>query len=432
MQLKLLSFSKYIKNAILLMGDSIIKLIISFILSIFIARTFGPTKFGQINYVLAVISILQVIVIFGFEDIILKDFGLEIKPDNTILRTVFLLRFFFAIFAYLLGIFLFYYFFDRSLLKTYLILGLEFFCFIFYAYKQWFQIKSLNKYVVLASQISFIVTTTLRIFYLIFFDNLYLYACILLMGLLIEDLVLFISFEQCKDSSVRHFDNEYAKKLLNSSWPLLLQNIAAIIYIRIDQIMVGKMLSISDVGIYSIGVTISELVYFIPNAIANAFYPKVAEAKKTENDYKSVAIRIGQMNVAVCLAFALFCTLIVPFLVTMVYGDAYSAAGRVIQIHSWAGIFVGIGCATGSVFIFEGKQKRLLASSIFATILNVILNYLFIPLWGVNGAAIATLLSYVFSVYLFHLFFKDKSYFVLRTKCFLFYQLLMLVRRKEK
>ena len=59
----------YIKNALVLMIDSVIKILAGFILTVLIARFFGPGKFGDINYVLAVVEILQIFVLFGFDDI---------------------------------------------------------------------------------------------------------------------------------------------------------------------------------------------------------------------------------------------------------------------------------------------------------------------------------------------------------------------------
>lgn len=102
--------SKYVKNAVILMGDSVIRLLIGFVLSIFIARIFGPEKFGKINYVLAFISILQVLVIFGFDEIALKDMGLSLFPENTIVKTVINLRWILAFFSYSLGFLIFYFF----------------------------------------------------------------------------------------------------------------------------------------------------------------------------------------------------------------------------------------------------------------------------------------------------------------------------------
>ena len=59
----------YLKNALVLMFDSVIKIVVGFVLTVLIARFFGPGKFGDVNYVYAVIEILQIFVMFGFDDI---------------------------------------------------------------------------------------------------------------------------------------------------------------------------------------------------------------------------------------------------------------------------------------------------------------------------------------------------------------------------
>lgn len=424
MNIKSLIKSKYVKNAIMLMGDSIIRLAISFIISIVIARIFGPEKFGRINYVLAFVSMLQVFVIFGFDEIALKDMGLETYPENSIIKTVIDLRWCLAIIAYIFGSFVFYLFIDKSLIFYYLILGLELFCFIFYIYKQWFQIKSLNKYVVLASQISFFVILVLKILYLLFFTNLYIYAFLLVFSVFIEVIVLTISFYTHKPNGNGVFDFNYAKSLVKQSFPLMLQSFATIIYMKIDQVMIGKMMTTSDVGIYSIAVTISELVYFIPMAIANAFYPKISDTKKNGQDYKFVIERIGQINVFICFVFSVFCTVFMPLLVNFVYGQSYAEAGNIIQIHCWASIFVAIGCSNSVFLIFERKQKLSFCATLIGAIINVFLNFILIKIDGGKGAAIATLLSQSFASLFFYLFIKDKQFFILRAKSFLLYKLM--------
>lgn len=419
--------SKYLKNAIVLMGDSIIKLVIGFIISIFVARIFGPEKFGQINYVAAVISFLQVFIIFGFDTIVRKDLGLETYPENTVVKTVILLRWGLALIAYSLGFFLFYFYLGKTYIYIYLILGLELFCYIYDVYKQWFQIKSLNKYVVFASQIAFFSLIALKIIYLCFFDNLNIYSACILFSFFIEVVVLRFIFHRLKDNSPLRFDRNYAKELVKASLPLLLNNFTIVIYMKVDQVMIGKMLTAKEVGLYSVAVTISEMVYFFPMAISNALYPKITDAKKNGEDYKKILERIGQINVTVCLLWALFCTFLMPFLVVFVYGENYAPACTVIQIHSWAGIFVGASTGTGSDIIFEEKQKLFFYDTMFAAVLNVILNYILIKIIGINGAAIATLFAQAFSAWLFFVFLKDKKYFKLRCRFYLIYNL---VRKK--
>lgn len=428
MILKNLINSVYIKNTIILMFDNITRIIISFIISVFIARFFGPLKFGTINYVLAVVSVLQVLVTFGFPDIALRDLGLNIQPDTTILSTIIRIRWILASIAYFLGFILFYFFLDNQLINIYLILGIELFCVIFHIYKQWFQIKSLNKYVVLSSQISFIFLTVTKVLYLCFCDNLYIYAVILVFSFFLESAMLYFFYKHVSKNSLLGrkalFDKDYAKTLIRSSFPLVLQNFAIIIYMKVDQIMIGKMLSASDVGIYSIAVTISELVYFIPMATSNAFYPKIANAKKEGADYKEIISRVGQVNTIIMLCFSLFCLVFMPFFIKLVYGEAYIAAGHIIQIHAWASIFVAVGVSNGCYLIFNGQQKLSLYATTVGAILNIILNFILIPYMGIKGAAVATLICQAISSFVFYLLLKDKSFFLLECKSLFFFDII--------
>lgn len=416
--------SKYVKNAVILMGDSVIRLLIGFVLSIFIARIFGPEKFGKINYVLAFISILQVLVIFGFDEIALKDMGLSLFPDNTIVKTVINLRWILAFFSYSLGFLIFYFFLNKELIQYYLILGCELFIYIYYIYKQWFQIKSLNKYNVLASQISFFFLSISKIIFLVFFNDLRIYSVLLVFSLFVETVVLYIFYKKFRNNEKGSFNKDYAKNLIKASLPMMLQNFAIIIYMKIDQIMIGKMLSNSAVGIYSISVTISEMVYFIPTAIVNSFYPKIADSKKNNEDYKKIIEKTGQINVFICLLFSIFCCIFIPFFILLFYGEAYKEAAIIIQIHSWAGIFVAIGCSNSCYIIFENKQKYSFYATVFGALINVILNYLFIPIMGGKGAALATLVTQSFSSFFFYSILSDKRFFKLRVNCLLIYRLI--------
>ena len=100
----------YIKNALVLMFDTVIKILVGFFLTVLIARAFGPGKFGEVNYVYAVIEILQILVMFGFDDIVLRDLGEKKIKDSVILSNSVFLRMFFAVIAFFIGLFLFIFF----------------------------------------------------------------------------------------------------------------------------------------------------------------------------------------------------------------------------------------------------------------------------------------------------------------------------------
>jgi PST family polysaccharide transporter len=289
-----------------------------------------------------------------------------------------------------------------------------------YTFKQWYQIKSLNKYVVIASQASLLFTLVAKVILIVLSKNIIWYAVILVGGVLIEVCILSFFYRiKAISNGINKFDLRYSKHLFTAGLPLVFSSLAVAMYMKIDQIMIGRMLGTHAVGIYSIAVTISELVYFIPTSIMNAVYPKIAKAKKDGKDYESLIIKTASLNVGISLTFAICCTLIIPYGIRIVYGEAYIAAARVIQIHCWAGIFVAIGVSHGSYLIFNNLQTYGFVATISAALLNIILNYYFIKWFGINGAAITTVISYAFSTYLFFIFFKDKKIFLMRTKSLL-------------
>jgi O-antigen/teichoic acid export membrane protein len=413
--------SIYVKNAVVLLSDNIIKIAVGFVLSVFVARSFGPGKFGQINYVMAVIGILQIFVLFGFEEIALKDIGLALYPEPIILGTIIKLRLILACIVYGVGLALFYFLFDKSLVFVYIILGLQLFMYSLYILKQWYQIKSLNKYAVIASQISFLFLSVTKIIFLILANDVLWYSVILASGTCIEISILFLFYKKKSTyTSFGSLDIIYTKHLFRASFPLLFQNLAIILYMKIDMVMIGKMLSAYQLGIYSVSVAISESIYFVPMAIANALYPKIAQARKENGDYESIIVKAGSLNVLVCLLFALGCTLFAPFLITTVYGSNYSPAGQVMQIHAWAGIPVAIGVSHSCYMIFNNLQKYALVATGSSAVLNIIGNFICIPMLGINGAAIATVVSYFFSTVIFYIFLKDKRMLVLRIRSLFF------------
>jgi PST family polysaccharide transporter len=412
----------YIKNIFAVLIDNIIRLILGFIISALIARYFGPGKFGQINYVTAFISILQVFVLFGIGDIIVRDLGLGYYNERVILGSVIKSRLFLAIIAYFLGFIVFFYCWgnNKSLIKIYYVLGLQLFMLPFFSLKQWFQIKTLNKYVLIASQVSFFYLLTGKMLFLFIGKDIFIYCIILISSTLVEIIilcVLFIKKSRLTFSSMK-FNKTYSKQLYKSGVPLLFTSFFYVFFLKIDQLMIGNMLSEADLGIYSIGVTISELVCFIPIGIMNGIYPKIVKAKKI-GQYENLIIKIGSFNIFICFIFALCLTIIVPKYIDLIYGSEYIRAAQVIQIHGWAGIFAAITYTHNCFLVFENMQRYTLYATSIGCMLNVILNYFMIKKWGINGAALATLISQFFAFYLCYAFFKDKRTFLFRTKSIL-------------
>ena len=408
------------KNTIIMLVDKIIKIIVGFGISVMIARYFGSENFGKINYVLAFLGFFEVLSIFGMDSIILKEIGMsEDKEVNKILSTVI----FFRLSIYILMLPIWYYMFsrftngDQELLNIFLIFSVNQLLNAFIVFKLFFQAKGLNKNEVIASQIAYFVGVTLKISFIIMKGNLYLYAMLFLGEKIIFSIILLIRYKKQATFKFK-IDFRYLKKLIKESLPLLVASISIFIYMKVDQLMVGKILSLKEVGVYSVGVKLSELVYFIPITIATAYFPKILEAKrnKSKDEYINEFVKLGNINVLICTLFAMGATILGKWFIELAYGMEYSLAGDVFRIYSWAGVFVALGVSTSKYLLLENRNDLQLYSTLTGGIVNVILNLYFIGKFGVIGAAWTTVISQGISTCFFYVFLKNKNHIRMRTK----------------
>ena len=122
----------------------------------------------------------------------------------------------------------------------------------------------------------------------------------------------------------------------------------------------------------------------------------------------------------IALAIALPMTFMSDWIVEMLYGVAYNEAGMVLMIHIWAGVFVFLGVASSKWFVAENLQLLSMWRTFFGMLVNVLLNILLIPKYGITGAAFSTLISQVVAAYLFDVFYyKTRSMFYMKTKSLL-------------
>jgi O-antigen/teichoic acid export membrane protein len=210
-----------------------------------------------------------------------------------------------------------------------------------------------------------------------------------------------------------HFNLDTAKAMLRNSWPLILSGIAISLYMRIDQIMIKEMLGEREVGLYSAAVRLSEAWYFVPVIVTTSLFPAIVNAKKISQElYNKRLQRLYTIMIYSAVGVALPVTFMAESIVVTLYGIHYQNAGLVLSIHIWAGIFVGLGVTNGSWFLAENLQKLATLNTLIGAALNVVLNYFLIPVYGIAGAAFATLASYGVAAYLaLFLYRKTRSQF---------------------
>jgi O-antigen/teichoic acid export membrane protein len=207
---------------------------------------------------------------------------------------------------------------------------------------------------------------------------------------------------------------------------LILSGIAVMIYMKIDQVMIGKMLNDTEVGIYSAAVKISEAWYFIPTAIATSAFPAIIKSKqKSERLYLKRMQKLYDFAVWFSIGFALLVTVFSGIIINLLYGAEYARASSVLSVHIWAGVFVFLGVVSGRYLVNENLTKVSFYRTLLGALINVLLNIGLIPFLGVLGAAITTLVSYMFSGFVLNVLFKkSRIVFLMQLKSFNFLKLL--------
>ena len=386
-----------------LFADKIIRMGVGLFVGVWVARYLGPEQFGLWSYATAFTALFGAFASLGLDSIVIRELVKYPGRQNELLGSAFVLKLFGGVLTLLIAIV------AISLVRsgeanTLWLVGISAAGFIFQSVNVidfYFQAKVRSKYTVYAANGAFALMTIVKIVLLLNSAPLIAFAWAGLAEIIFTSIFLMLAY-RINHQGIRgwRFRPNVASALLKDSWPLILSGIAIMIYMRIDQIMIGQMLGDKEVGLFSAAVRISEVWYFIPLAIVSSVFPSIIEAKQqSEALYLQRLQKLLNFMSLIGLGMAILMTFTSHIVVQLLFGAAYAEASTVLAIHIWAGIFVALGVVSGSWLTVENLQKYSFYRTLNGAVANVLLNFLLIPKYGINGAAAATVLSYGISVF---------------------------------
>ncbi len=189
-----------------------------------------------------------------------------------------------------------------------------------------------------------------------------------------------------------------SRALIQRGWPLLLAGLSVAVYMKSDQVMLDWLRGPADVGQYSVAVRVAESLYFLPVVLSRTFMPKIGHGSGLfESDpglrqlYRSAwLLGVGMVVTSM---------LLLPPLVPLVFGQEFLPAQAALVWLGPAAFAVSTGCASSSWLNAHGHQNLIAQKSAIGAALNIGLNLLLIPKMSIIGAALATSISYLASVY---------------------------------
>ena len=419
---------RIVNNVGWLLFDRIVRLGVGLVVGVWIARYLGPQPFGVMSYALAFVGLLSSVATLSLGEIVVRDLVREPGTTGATMGSALALQAIGGAVAFGVTLLAIGYARpdDEISRSAVTILAMLLLVKAVDVVRYWFESKLQSRYVVWTETGVALLFAAAKVTLILLHAPLMAFIWALLAEGLIGAAGLLAVFAM-RGGGMRawHIRPQRVKTLLADSWPLMLSGMAIMVYMRIDQIMLGQLLGDESVGIYTAAVKISEIVYFIPMSIAASAFPAIVEVRKRDEAlYYRRLQRLYDLMVALSLAVALPVTFLSDWMVTFLFGSAYRAAGPVLAIHIWAGVFVFLGVAGAKWYIVENLQKISLINTSIGAATNIVLNYVLIPRWGIAGAAWATVVSQCIVAYLCDSFnAKTRIVFFMKSKSLFFHSL---------
>ncbi|MCE2698339.1 MAG: flippase [Nostocales cyanobacterium LE14-WE4] len=397
-------FRGIIANTGWLFADRILRMGVGLFVGVWVARYLGVQQFGVFNYATAFVALFSTLSTLGLDAIVVRSIVREPEKRLQILGTTFWLKLIGGIAALVLAVssIIVVRHDDQLTISLVAILASVGIFQAFDTIDLWFQSQVQSKYTVIAKNTAFVIIALVKVTLISIHAPLIAFACTSLGEVSLGAIGLIISYKIRGYSPwLWPWSSPLAKTLLKESWPLILSGLSVMIYMRIDQIMLGQMIGDKAVGLYSAATRISEVWYFIPVAIASSVSPAIYAAKEvSEALYYQRIKQLIRMLVLISLVISVPMSLMSGKLITILFGNGYAEAGKILAIHIWASLFVFMGVATSPWFIAEGLTEFSFHRTLIGAVVNVVLNFLLIPSYGGIGAAIATVIAYAIAAFL--------------------------------
>lgn len=201
---------------------------------------------------------------------------------------------------------------------------------------------------------------------------------------------------------------EYWKYALKFNLPLIPHYLSMYVLSSSDRIMISNIVNTSATAIYNVSYTVASIMLVFWNAIEASYAPWIYQ-KLEEGREKDVGNRANQILIFFAI-LTLFTTLFAPEIIKVLAPEEYYSGIYIIPAVSSAVFFTAVYSIYMRVELYYKKTKFMMVTSLIAAISNLILNYIFIPIFGMYAAGYTTLICYIILAFAHYLNLKKLGY----------------------
>ena len=403
---------KIVNNIGWLIFDKVFILLLQFFVGVKIANYYGATLFGQYSYAISLVAFSNIFFELINSRVLKKyytknNFNILVFNTNFFKNSIAIILFFIPI------IYKFFYKIDNTLFYLLLLLCLDNILMTATSgIENFFEYKLEAKRIVISNNIVKIISYFLQYICMILNKGIIFIAIVRCIGSLIRVIILKYQYNssylgKLENKSVK-LDIELIVKIIDESKYLWFSFVSFLIYTQTDRLMINHYLGVEEVGVYTIGMQLSSILAILIGPIQNSLFPKFLELYR--NDYQKY-YNFYKLTNTIITQFYLIITLIsiivVKYTFRYVYSSQYDGAILIYSILAFSVFIKANGSLQTSHMTIKNITQKSFYKTLVSLILNIILNILLIPKYGINGAAIATLITQFIALFLIDFFIKE-------------------------
>jgi polysaccharide transporter, PST family len=377
-------------------SEHLFRLFSSLVVGLWVARHLQPESYGLLQFALSWVGIFTSLAWMGVGDSLVRDFVRHPNEHGRLLGTAFAIRMTGSCIAALLavGIAAVFHADNETLLTLIVILSLA----IPFAegpagISAWFQARGQVHAISLSANAIRVTAAILKITLIVGGIGVIGFAWVSLAEWVAIGVALVLIYAHSRPGLRWRASMGSAVKMVREGLPLALSAIAASINARTDQVMLGWLSDFQQVGVYAAATRFSELWWVIPVIVVNAMAPSYIYADQPPERIRKNVAWIGAGLLCAAVAAAVLTSLLGPWVVTWLLGPSYQAAASILTIHVWLAVFLFVDAPLTQYLLATNRQHFCTAKVVVMLLLNLALNAVFIPVWGAQGAALATLVA---------------------------------------
>lgn len=396
---------KIAKNTgVILTGNVIFRLVSLFVI-IYLARYLGAAGFGKYSFVFAYLAFFNIVTDLGLQQILVREIARNPSTAPKLIGNAYVIRLLLTVFAVGLAIAIITLLPYPADTTRYVYIASFMLLFISFSdfYATIFQANLAMQYSVIA-KLTFKFVSAGLILWIIFSH-----------GTLTQVIVALVFSEGIKTLLSYLFSRKFVRPsfaidfrlwryLLKECLPLALTSVIVIVYYRIDVVMLSMMKGDDAVGIYSAAYRLCDPFSLIPYALMMSLFPLMSGYFKTSEDklIKTYTLAFRYL-VIIALPVAMGTMLVADKVILLVYDAPFADSSSVLQILIWAVMFGMVQPVFSNILVAIDRQKLIAVSTAFCAAVNIVLNFILIPVLSYNGAAVATVATtIVFLVSVFY------------------------------